>query len=259
MTNQSIDVAQLIDRQPVSRFLIGVLSLCVLVTLADGYNISVAAFAAPAIVKAWGLSRGSLGPLFSSSLFAGLIGPFLFGTVADRVGRRSAIIAGTLMIGIFGIVCGLCTSLVPLVIARFFAGIGMSGALAVAVASINEFAPRRLRATFVTLVFSGTTIGSGLPGLVAAPLLARFGWESLFFVGGIAPLVLAVAVYVLLPESPKFLCLQAERHDRLGSLLRRFNPQFMRLGKLSHAAEPPALAGIVGVREQQGNLHALRQ
>jgi MFS transporter, AAHS family, 4-hydroxybenzoate transporter len=112
------------------------------------------------------------------------------------------------------------------VIARFFAGIGMSGALAVAVASINEFAPRRLRATFVTLVFSGTTIGSGLPGLVAAPLLARFGWESLFFVGGIAPLVLAVAVYVLLPESPKFLCLQAERHDRLGSLLRRFNPQF---------------------------------
>ena len=111
-------------------------------------------------------------------------------------------------------------------IARFFAGIGMSGALAVAVASINEFAPRRLRATFVTLVFSGTTIGSGLPGLVAAPLLARFGWESLFFVGGIAPLVLAVAVYVLLPESPKFLCLQAERHDRLGSLLRRFNPQF---------------------------------
>jgi AAHS family 4-hydroxybenzoate transporter-like MFS transporter len=226
LANQSIDVAQLIDRQPVSRFLIGVLSLCVLVTLADGYNISVAAFAAPAIVKAWGLSRASLGPLFSSSLFAGLIGPFLFGTVAGRIGRRSAIIAGTLMIGIFGVVCGRCTSLVPLVIARFFAGIGMSGALAVTVASINEFAPRRLRATFVTVVFSGTTIGSGLPGLVAAPLLAHFGWQSLFFVGGIAPIVLAVVVYVLLPESPKFLCLRAERYDRLGLLLRRFDPQF---------------------------------
>jgi AAHS family 4-hydroxybenzoate transporter-like MFS transporter len=159
--NQSIDVTQLIDRQPVGRFLLGVLLLCALVTLADGYNISVAAFAAPAIVKSWSISRSSLGPLFSSSLLAGLIGPFLFGTIADRIGRRSAIIVGTLTIGVFGVVCGLCTSLVPLVISRFFAGIGMSGALAVTVASINEFAPRRLRATFVTVVFSGTTIGFG--------------------------------------------------------------------------------------------------
>ena len=52
---QSIDVTQIVDRQPVSRFLLGVIFLCTLVTLADGYNISVIAFAAPAIVKAWHL------------------------------------------------------------------------------------------------------------------------------------------------------------------------------------------------------------
>ena len=77
---QSLDVTQIVDRQPVSRFLLGVIFLCTLVTLADGYNISVIAFAAPGIVKAWHLNRAALGPLFSSSLVAGLVGPFLFGT-----------------------------------------------------------------------------------------------------------------------------------------------------------------------------------
>lgn len=222
---QSIDVTQIVDRQRVSRFLVGVIFLCTLVTLADGYNISVIAFAAPGIVKSWHLNRAALGPLFSSSLIAGLVGPFLFGTLGDRIGRRSSMIAAVLMIGIFGVVSGYCTSLVALVITRFVAGIGMSGALAVTVAAVNEFAPRRLRATFVTIVFSGTTIGSGLPGLVAPAILAEHGWQSLFFIGGVVPIVLALAVYLFLPETPKFLCLRSARHAELSRLLRRIEPQ----------------------------------
>jgi MFS transporter, AAHS family, 4-hydroxybenzoate transporter len=222
---QNIDITQIVDRQPVSRFLLGVIFLCTLVTLADGYNISVIAFAAPGIVKAWHLNRAALGPLFSSSLVAGLIGPFLFGTLGDRIGRRSSMIAAVLMIGIFGVVSGYCTSLIPLIVTRFIAGIGMSGALAVTVAAMNEFAPRRLRATFVTIVFSGTTIGSGLPGLVAPAILANHGWESLFFIGGVVPVGLALAVYLFLPETPKFLCLQRARRAELDRLLRRLEPQ----------------------------------
>lgn len=218
---QGTNVSELLDVQRVGQLLISVLLLCTLVTLADGYNISIAAFAAPAIVKEWHLTRAALGPLFSSSLIAGLIGPYGFGVLGDRIGRRKAVLIAILIIGVFGIVCGLCTSLVPLVIARFCAGVGMSGALAVAVACINEYAPRRLRATFVTIVFSGTTFGSGIPGLTSAPLLAHFGWRSLFFVGGALPLLFAVAIYFWLPESPKHLCLKKDHHPRLDALLAR--------------------------------------
>jgi len=221
---ETIEVSGLIDRARVGRYAIGVLLLCVLVTLADGYNISVTSFAAPPIVKAWSLNRAALGPLFSSSLLAGLIGPFLFGTLGDRFGRRSAIIVSTVMIGVFGLISGFCRSLTPLIVMRFIAGVGMSGALAVTVALVNEFAPRRLRATFVTVVFSGTTIGSGLPGLIAPALLAHHGWQSLFFVGGGAPLLLAVGLLVLLPESPKYLALRPERHAELAALLNRLDP-----------------------------------
>jgi AAHS family 4-hydroxybenzoate transporter-like MFS transporter len=224
---KNLDVTQVVDHQPVSPFLLGVLFLCTLVTLADGYNISVIGFVAPSILQAWHLSRAALGPLFSSSLVAGLIGPFLFGTLGDRIGRRSAMTAAVLIIGIFGVISGYCTSLVPLIITRFIAGIGMSGALAVTVAAANEFAPRRLRATFVTIVFSGTTIGSGLPGLVAPTLIAAQGWESLFFIGGVVPVVLALAIYLFLPETPKFLCLDGARHGELARLLRRLEPRLV--------------------------------
>ncbi len=221
---QNIDVTQVVDRQTVGRFLFGVLFLCTLVTLADGYNISVVSFAAPGIIKAWHTDRAAFGLVISSSLVAGLIGPFLFGNLGDRIGRRYAMIVATALFGLFGLLSGLCTSVTALVVVRFIAGIGMSGALAVTVASVNEFAPRRLRATFVTIVFSGTTIGSGLPGLVAAPLLAQYGWPSLFFVGGLVPLALTAVIYRFLPESPKFLCLQPRRTIELGAVLRRLDP-----------------------------------
>jgi AAHS family 4-hydroxybenzoate transporter-like MFS transporter len=220
---ETIDVTGLIDRQRVGRYALGVLLLCVLVTLADGYNISVASFAGPPIIKAWSLDRAALGPLLSSSLVAGLIGPFLFGTLGDRFGRRRAILASTVMIGVFGLISGFCRSLTPLIVMRFIAGIGMSGALAVTVALVNEFAPRRLRATFVMLVFSGTTIGSGLPGLVAPALIAHYGWPSLFFVGGGAPLLLVPVLFALLPESPKYLALRPERHGELAGVLHRLD------------------------------------
>src|SRR4051794_40963433 len=95
----TFDVSRFIDRQPMSRFLAGVVLLCTLVTLVDGFNISLVAFAAPAIVKEWHLNRAALGPLLSSSLVAGLIGPFLFGLLGDRIGRRKAMLGGVVTIG----------------------------------------------------------------------------------------------------------------------------------------------------------------
>jgi MFS transporter, AAHS family, 4-hydroxybenzoate transporter len=225
--SRDIDLAEVLDRQTLGRPLLTVIILCTLVTLADGYNISAAGFAAPGIVKAWGLSRASLGPLFSSSLVAGLIGPSLFGALAGRIGRRRSILIATVLFGVFGLLCAACHSLIPIVTCRFFAGVGMSGALAATVANISEFAPRRLRATFVTIIFSGTTFGSGAIGLVAPYVTTHFGWQGIFVFGGVVTLLSAALVFLLLPESPKFLCLSESRHAQLASVLRRLDPRFV--------------------------------
>jgi AAHS family 4-hydroxybenzoate transporter-like MFS transporter len=225
--DRTIELAEVLDRQTVGRPLLTVIVLCALVTLADGYNISAAGFAAPGIVADWGLSRASLGPLFSSALLAGFIGPAVFGALAGRYGRRLPILGATVLFGVFGLLCAACDSLIALVACRFFAGIGMTGALAVTVANINEFAPRRLRATFVTLIFSGTTFGSGAIGLVAPWLAAHFGWRGIFVVGGVLALLSALLVFAFLPESPKYLCLRTARHAELATLLRRLDPGFV--------------------------------
>jgi AAHS family 4-hydroxybenzoate transporter-like MFS transporter len=222
----SIDLTEVLDRQVIRRPLLSVIALCMLVTFVDGYNVSAAAFAAPGILKEWALSRAALGPLFSSSLLAGLVGPALFGTLAGSIGRRRSILLAALLFGSFGLLCAASRSLAPLVVCRFFAGIGMSGALAVAVAHISEFAPRRFRATFVTIVFSGTTLGSGAIGLVAPWLMTHFHWQSIFVCGGAAALLSAVLAFCLLPESPKFLCLRAERHEALAAVLRRLDSRW---------------------------------
>jgi MFS transporter, AAHS family, 4-hydroxybenzoate transporter len=222
--DRAIDLAEVLDRQRLGRPLLTVIVLCVLVTLADGYNISAAGFAAPGLVKDWGLSRALLGPLFSSALLAGFIGPALFGTLAGRFGRRRTILAATVLFGVFGLLCAACRSLIPIVACRFVAGVGMSGALAVTVANISEFAPRRLRATFVTIIFSGTTFGSGAIGLVAPYLARHFGWQGIFAFGGVLSLLSAALVFAFLPESPKYLCLRPARHAQLASLLRRLDP-----------------------------------
>jgi len=223
--DRTVDLAEVLDRQRIGRPLLTVIIVCGLVTLADGYNISAAGFAAPGIVKDWGLSRALLGPLFSSALLAGFVGPALFGTLAGRFGRRPTILAATVLFGAFGLLCGACRSLMPLVACRFVAGIGMSGALAVTVANMSEFAPRRLRATFVTLIFSGTTIGSGAIGLVAPWLTGHFHWQGIFIFGGALTLLSAAFVFLFLPESPKYLCLQASRHAQLACLLCRLDPR----------------------------------
>lgn len=224
--DRTIELAEVLDRQAVGRPLLTVIVLCTLVTLADGYNISAAGFAAPGIVADWGLRRAALGPLFSSALLAGFIGPAVFGALAGRYGRRLPILAATVLFGVFALLCAACDSLIALVACRFFAGIGMTGALAVTVANINEFAPRRLRATFVTLIFSGTTFGSGAIGLVAPWLAAHFGWRGIFVVGGVLALLSALLVFAFLPESPKYLCLRMARHAELATLLRRLEPGF---------------------------------
>lgn len=221
---QIMDVTRLIDEQKIRWFNIRLVLLCFIIVLTDGYDIGAAAFAAPALVKEWGLNRAELGPLFSAGLIAGLIGPPLLGFFADRIGRKIAIVGGALFFGVFTLASVVATSLPTLIALRFIAGIGIAGVLPIAVALNNEFAPRRLRATMIVLMFCGVTFGGGLPGVVAANFMAEYGWQVLFWVGGLLPILAAILLAVSLPESPKFLALHEARHGDLAELVREIRP-----------------------------------
>jgi MFS transporter, AAHS family, 4-hydroxybenzoate transporter len=216
-----IDIERVFDDQNIGSFHIKLLLLSFLVLMTDGFDLGAAAYAGPGILKEWNLSGGELGALFSSSLAAGFVGPPLFGFLSDKFGRKRVIVCGAYFFGLFTLAAVLTSSLKELIAVRVLAGVALGGMLPIVVTLNNEFAPARVRATLVVLIFTGVTFGGGLPGFVAAKLMGEYGWRSLFWIGGIAPIVIASILAITLPESIKFLALHPRRRNELIALLKR--------------------------------------
>ena len=202
---QTLHVEQLVDEQRLGWFNLNLFLWSFLAMFGDGYDITAMAFAAPELVRDWGLHPASLGPAFSASLVGILFGAPLLGYVGDRHGRKPAIIAGCLIYGLCTLAIMWSSSLHQIIVLRFLTGLGIGGLMPNTISLNAELSPRRLRATLTVLMFTGITLGSGAPSLVAAWLVPRYGWEVLFLVGGAVPLLVAVGLYLALPESIKYL------------------------------------------------------
>ena len=223
MSQATIDVTEVLDRQKITGFNVGLVILAFLVMMTDGYDLGAAAFAGPGLIREWGLRGPELGVLLSSSLAAGFFGPPILGYLADRFGRKRVIVAGAFAFGLFTLAAVATSSLNQLILTRIFAGVALAGTLPITVSLINEFAPKHARATMVILMFTGVTFGGGLPGLIAAKFMGEHGWRVLFWIGGIAPLVIASVLVFALPESVKYLTLQPARRAELVALLKRID------------------------------------
>jgi MFS transporter, AAHS family, 4-hydroxybenzoate transporter len=223
MSQAVVDITEVLDRQKITGFNVGLVILGFLAVMTDGYDLGAAAFAGPGLIKEWGLRGPELGVLLSSSLAAGLFGPPLLGYLADHFGRKRVIVVGAFTFGLFSLAAVATTSLNQLVLTRIFAGIALAGTLPTVVSLVNEFAPKQARATMVILMFSGVTFGGGLPGLIAAKFMAVYGWRILFWVGGLAPLAIATVLLFALPESVKYLTLRPARRAELVALLNRID------------------------------------
>jgi AAHS family 4-hydroxybenzoate transporter-like MFS transporter len=225
MQGSVFDITTLIDEQKVGALTIRVVIISFLIMLFDGYDLLAASYGAPALVADWHIRPAQLGPVFSASPFGMVLGAPLLGWFGDRFGRRKAIIFGAILFGGLSLACATATSVPELMTYRFLTGIGLGGMLPNITALNAEFAPKRLRATLVVVMFSGVAVGGSLPGLVVAAL-PNAGWQTLYGIGGVAPLALALLMYFLLPESIKYLCLIKPKNyqQRIGKTIRALRP-----------------------------------
>ena len=221
MTNK-VDVHDVIDNAKFTGFHWMVMCLCALLLIFDGYDLFIFGVVLPAIMKQWGLTPLQAGALGSYALFGMMFGALVFGTLADKIGRKKGIAICFALFSIATITNGFASSPTEFGIFRFIAGLGCGGLMPNAVALMSEYAPKRLRSTLVAVMFSGYSLGGMLAAGVGIYMLPAFGWQSMFFAAGI-PLVLLPVILYLLPESVGFQVRQG-RHEQARAILNRVEP-----------------------------------
>jgi AAHS family 4-hydroxybenzoate transporter-like MFS transporter len=221
----SYDISGIIDGRRMGPIHWLVVALSFTLMLIDGYDLICIAFVAPLLQKEWGFDRASFGLLFSAATLGTAIGPLIFGTLADRLGRKPVLLLGSLWFGLFTLACVLATGLQEMLALRFISGIGLGGVIATAIAYVSEFAPRRIRATMIVMGVVGVALGGGVGAIIASQLLGSYTWRVMFWIGGIAPVAVAVVGAFIVPESPKYLALSPARRPALIALLKRLAPE----------------------------------
>ena len=220
-------VSRLLDERGLSSFHINLMIWSILLALIDGYDIAAIAVASPHLMREWHLtSRAALGPVLSASLIGILFGSALFGWIGDRYGRKAALIGSNLLFGIFTWIAAHATNLDQMFWLRLIAGLGIGGVIPNVVAINAESAPRRLRATLALVTVGCVPLGGAFPGIVADLWGPTHGWQILFTVGGVVPVVVAIAAIFALPESIKYMALHESQRARMVKLIGIISPGY---------------------------------
>jgi len=175
--------------------------LCSLVAVCDGFDTQAIAFVAPVLSKQWGIAASQFGVVFSAGLLGLAMGAFAFGSIADRVGRKSVILLCVGLFGLTSILTSRSTSMAELAFWRVLTGLGLGGVLPNLIAVTNEVATAKTKNSLVMMMFCGFPLGATFGGLVSAPLIHSAGWQSVFLLGGILPLILLPLLVWLLPDT----------------------------------------------------------
>jgi MFS family permease len=152
------------------------------------------------LMRDLGMSKTIAGSLGTLTLLASGIGGVLFGFLADRIGRKHALMASILTYSICSFASGLATSIAMLAVARFVLGLGMGGEWNTGATLVAESWPTEFRAKAISIVQSSWALGFAVAALVAGPVARYFGWRAVFFVG-ILPAVITLWIQRSVPES----------------------------------------------------------
>jgi AAHS family 4-hydroxybenzoate transporter-like MFS transporter len=238
-----VDALDLIDRHPVTKFQIGVLILCMLVAALDGFDTQAIGYTAPAIAHQIGLPMPQFGQVGSAGLLGAALGALSFGPLADVFGRKWFLIGAMIVFAIFSYLTSQSASLDELLGYRFFAGLGLGGVTPAFLAMGAELAPKRLRDVFVTVLFASFPGGGLIGSLTSAWVIPAFGWQTVFYIGAVAPLVIAAILIIWLPESIRFLLARGIRQGEVRRTLEKIMPGEVPPGELV-APPDPARGGV---------------
>ena len=224
------DIGALLDTGRVSAYQRWLVFLTALTIVFDGIDNQLLGVVIPTVMTEWGVARSAFSPVVSLGIAGMMVGGAIAGIAGDRIGRRNALVASMAVFGAMTLAAANAGDIYALAAFRFLAGLGLGGAIPNAATLVAEYVPRAQRTMAVTITIVCVPLGAMLAGLLGSQLLPMIGWRALFVAGGVVPLVAAVLLARLLPESPRFLARHPSRW-----------PELVRLAaKLGHSVPPDA-------------------
>jgi MFS transporter, AAHS family, 4-hydroxybenzoate transporter len=179
-----------------SRSSLPLLGVAFALVMIDGYDLFIVSFVAPLIAKDLHLSFVSIGTVFAAGLAGSMVGGLLLGQIADRAGRRPALLVSLGTAGVATLLCSQAHSFGAFAALRFVTGLALGGLLAAIVPLVAELFPSQRRSAAVTLMFIGYPLGAVVGGAITA-LLIDHGWRNLFLGAGVVTLLLVPIGLVL--------------------------------------------------------------
>ena len=218
---KTVNVAALIDAGPFTAYQRRLVAAAALLIVLDGADNQLLSNAVPAMMREWDLPRAAFATASAAAPFGMIIGGLLGGIAGDRIGRARALLISVSCFALFTALVAMVGDAATLAAVRFVAGLGLGGAMPNAAALTAEFVPGRQRPLAITLTIVCIPLGGVVAGLAAGAIIPRSGWRVLFAAGGLVPLCLALILFKLMPESPRFLAAVPARWAELRSALRR--------------------------------------
>ncbi|HVA53545.1 MAG TPA: MFS transporter [Acidimicrobiales bacterium] len=201
-------VSQLMDEAPMSRFHRRAVLISGMGFFTDAYDLFVIGTVAAILKLQWNLSTTQTSWVTGAAILGAFVGAFVFGRVADVLGRKSVYITVAVIMVIGALASAFAPNLIFLVVARFVLGLGIGGDYPVSAVMMSEFSNRRDRGRLVGLVFSMQAVGLIVGPLVGLVLLSSGMSSSLTWrvMLGLGALPAAAVIYFRsrMPESPRF-------------------------------------------------------
>ena len=186
------------------------LVLCFCATFIEGIDLQSMGLAAPKLGPEFHLGPGMLGYVLSASPIGLFFGAFIGGRMADAFGRKSALMLAMVLFGVFQLATVWAPGYAALLAIRFACGLGLGGALPNLVALTSEASGGKNSILNVVITAAGMPTGGTLASWIAYQGGETGDWRTVFYVGGVAPLVLAPIMALALPESQMFRAAKAQ-------------------------------------------------
>src|SRR4051795_1114712 len=195
-----------------------------LLMLFDGYDLVVYGAVVPTLMEEWGISAVQAGMYGSYALFGMMFGALIFGTLADKLGRKKIIMICVFIFSLFMLLAALAPSPEIFGLFRFITGLGLGGMMPNVIGLISEYSPEGMRSRMIATIMAGYSIGGVTAAFLSMLLISNFGWESVFFFGAL-PLLFLPFLAKSLPDSVGTL-IDKKDHKAIQKILVKVNPTY---------------------------------